>query len=485
MNVLIASPEVFPFIKTGGLADVTGSLPKALKKLGIDARVILPKHKGIEEHGFPLRYKNYKFSCPMSQTYVDGEVVETEYDGVIAYLVEKDDYYYRDYLYSTPDGDYLDNAERFIFFSKSVLEAIRVTGFIPDVLHCNDWESALVPAFLRTLYKEEPFLRKIATLLTIHNLGYQGIFWQHDMHLLNMGWEYFTPDYLEFFGNINFLKAGIVFSDIINTVSRQYSREIQTPEFGYGLDGILRTREEDLYGIINGIDYEEWNPEKDPYIPANYSEKNLEKKELCKQALQVAFGLPAKKELPLVGTISRLADQKGFDLIAASLEEMLSYGTQYVLLGTGERKYHDLFTELSGKFPKSFALKVAYDNKLAHLIEAGADMFLMPSRYEPCGLNQLYSLRYATVPIVRAVGGLEDTIRDYTEEPNRGTGFKFRQYSGQAMLDAIRRALTIYGKRDDWRSLMTRCMAENFSWERSAREYVGLYRKAIEKHEPH
>ena len=485
MNVLIASPEVFPFIKTGGLADVTGSLPKALKKLGIDARVILPKHKGIEEQGFPLKYKNYKFSCPMSQAYVDGEIVETEYDGVTAYLVEKDDYYYRDYLYSTPDGDYLDNAERFIFFSKSVLESIRVTGFVPDVLHCNDWESALAPVFLRTLYKEDPVLRKIATLFTIHNLGYQGIFWQHDMHLLNMGWEYFTPDYLEFFGNINFLKGGIVFSDIINTVSRQYSREIQTPEFGHGLDGILRTRKEDLYGIVNGIDYEEWSPERDPYIPANYSERDLENKKACKEALQEAFGLSAKNGPPLIGTISRLADQKGFDLIAASLEEMLSYGTQYVLLGTGERKYHDLFTELAKKFPKSFAVKVAYDNKLAHLIEAGADMFLMPSRYEPCGLNQLYSLRYGTVPIVRGVGGLEDTIRDYTEEPIRGTGFKFYDYSGKAMLEAIQRALAVYGKRDAWPSLMRRCMGEDFSWERSASEYMGLYRKAVEKHEPH
>jgi starch synthase len=485
MNVLIASPEVFPFIKTGGLADVTGSLPKALKKLGVETRVILPKHKGIEEQGFPIRYKNYKFSCPMSQGYVDGEMVETEYDGVTAYLVEKDEYYYRDYLYSTPDGDYLDNAERFIFFSKSVLEAIRVTGFVPDVLHCNDWESALAPVFLKTLYKEDPALKRIATLFTIHNLGYQGIFWQHDMHLLNVGWEYFTPDYLEFFGNINFLKGGIVFSDIINTVSGKYSKEIQTPEFGQGLDGILRTRKADLYGIINGIDYEEWSPEKDPYIPAHYGKGNLENKRACKAALQEAFGLPTAEGLPLIGTISRLAEQKGFDLIAASLEEMISYGTQYVILGTGERRYHDLFTELSKKFPKSFSVKVVYDNKLAHLIEAGADMFLMPSKYEPCGLNQLYSLRYGTVPIVRGVGGLEDTIRDYTKEPDRGTGFKFYDYSIKAMLDAIKRALAVYKNKDTWPSLIIRCMGEDFSWERSANEYVELYRKAIEKHESH
>ncbi len=485
MNVLIASPEVFPFIKTGGLADVTGSLPKALKKLGVEVRVILPKHKGIEEQGFPIRYKNYKFACPISQGYVDGEVAVTEYDGVTAYLVEKDEYYSRDYLYSTPDGDYLDNAERFIFFSKSILEAIKVTGFVPDILHCNDWETALAPVFLKTLYKDDPVLKKVATLFTIHNLGYQGIFWQHDMHLLNIGWEYFTPDYLEFFGNINFLKGGIVFSDIINTVSRKYSEEIQTPEFGHGLDGILSTRRADLYGIINGIDYEDWSPEKDPHIPAKYDQKNTDNKKLCKAALQEAFDLPAAGNLPLIGTISRLADQKGFDLIAASMEEMLSYGTQYVVLGTGERRYHDLFTELSKKFPKSFSVKIAYDNRLAHLIEAGADMFLMPSRYEPCGLNQLYSLKYGTVPVVRGVGGLEDTITDYTEAPDKGTGFKFYDYSNEAMLDAIKRALKVYEDKQKWLSLIKRCMGEDFSWQRSAKEYLELYNKAIKKHEPH
>jgi starch synthase len=485
MNVLIASPEVFPFIKTGGLADVTGSLPKVLKKLGVDVRVILPKHKGIEEQGFPIKYKNYKFSCPMSQGFVDGEIALTEYDGITAYLVEKDDYYYRDYLYSTPDGDYLDNAERFIFFSKSILEAIKVTGFVPDVLHCNDWETALAPLFLKTLYKEEPLLKNIASLFTIHNLGYQGIFWQYDMHLLNIGWEYFAPDYLEFFGNINFLKGGIVFSDIINTVSRKYSEEIQTPEFGWGLDGVLRTRKSDLYGIINGIDYEDWNPEKDPYIPAHYDNKDTKNKKKCKAALQEAFGLPVAGDIPLIGTISRLADQKGFDLIAASLEEMLSYGTQYIILGTGERKYHDLFTELSKKLPKSFSLKIAYDNKLAHLIEAGADMFLMPSRYEPCGLNQLYSLRYGTIPIVRSVGGLEDTITDFTKEPENGTGFKFIDYTDKAMLEAVSRALKVYKNKDAWISLVKKCMDEDFSWQRSAKEYMGLYKKAIEKHESH
>ncbi|HOJ42827.1 MAG TPA: glycogen synthase GlgA [Syntrophorhabdaceae bacterium] len=481
MKILIASPEVNPFIKTGGLADVTGALPKALKRLGIEARVILPKHKGIDENKFPLRYKNYKVRCPISLGFVEAEIVESEYDGVIAYLVEQDEYYNRDYLYSTPDGDYQDNAVRFIFFSKSILEAIKVTGFIPDVLHCNDWETALAPVFLRTIYKDDQQLRDISTLFTIHNLGYQGIFWHYDMHLLNLGWEYFTPEYLEYFGNINFLKGGIVFSDIINTVSKKYSYEIQTPEFGYGLDGVLRNRSNDLYGIINGIDYEEWNPETDNFLPAQYSYRDLKNKGVCKKALLQEFNLSKDDKPPLVATISRLADQKGFDLIADAFEEIMGLGVNYIVLGTGDRKYHEMLTELSKRFSKSFAVKIAYDNRLAHLIEAGADMLLMPSKYEPCGLNQLYSLKYGTVPIVRAVGGLDDSITDYTQYPEKGTGFKFYEYTKEAMIDAIKRAIDLYNKKDLWASLMVRCMKEDFSWERSAKEYIELYRKAIEK----
>lgn len=483
MKILIASPEIFPFVKTGGLADVTGALPKALRDLGVDVRVILPKHKGIEELGFPMRYSNHRISCQVSQSFVDAEIVESEYDGITAYLVEKDEYYYRDYLYSTPDGDYLDNAERFIFFAKSILETIKVTGFVPDVLHCNDWETALAPVFLKTVHQNDPELSRVATLMTIHNLGYQGIFWHYDMHLLNVGWEYFTPDSLEFFGHINFLKGGIVFADLLSTVSKQYSREIQTPDFGCGLDGVLTTRREDLYGIVNGIDYGDWNPETDKHLPGRYSAEKRGNKAACKKALQQAFDLPVSPNMPLAATISRLADQKGFDLIADSLEKMNDLGMQYVVLGTGERKYHDLFTALAKKFPASFSIRIAYNNKLAHLMEAGADMFLMPSRYEPCGLNQLYSLKYGTVPVVRGVGGLEDTIIDLSSFPETGTGFKFYEYTKEAMLDAIARALSLYKDKTAWANLITRCMKEDFSWEKSAREYVELYRKAMAKHE--
>jgi starch synthase len=482
LKILLASSEIYPFAKTGGLADVAGALPKALKKLGLDVRMIMPKYKGIEEKGYPITREGHTFTCPISQRAISGEIVESEYEGLKVYLIEKDEYFYRDYLYSTPDGDYLDNAERFVFFSKSILEAIKVTGWLPDVLHCNDWQTALVPLFLQALTGKEPDLANIGTLFTIHNLGYQGLFWHYDMHLLNLGWEYFTPEYLEFYGKINFLKGGIVSSDIVNTVSKRYSKEIQTPEFGAGLDGVLRSRSSDVYGIINGVDYDDWNPAADVHIPARYSAETIDLKARDKAALQKAFGLPVRANTPLCASISRLADQKGFDLIADSFDDMMALDMQYVLLGTGERKYHELFTALSARYPKAFALKIAYDNSLAHLIEAGADIFLMPSRYEPCGLNQIYSLKYGTVPVVRAVGGLDDTIRDDPARPDLATGFKFYGYSAHEMVEAIKKALEAYRNKNGWLALAKRCMQGDFSWEKSAVEYTALYRKALEKH---
>jgi len=483
MKILLASSEVFPFAKTGGLADVAGALPKALKKLGIEVRVIMPKYKSIEEKGFSIEDTGRRITCTISQRAVDAEIAETHYDGIKVYLIDKDEYYYRDNLYSTEDGDFIDNAERFIFFSKAIPETIKATGFVPDVIHCNDWQTALVPVFLKALYRNEPALSKIATILTIHNLGYQGLFWHLDWHLLNLGWEYFTSSFLEYYGKINFLKGGIVFADLINTVSKGYSEEIQTPAFGAGLDGILRTRNADLYGIVNGIDYDEWNPEKDPYIPVQFSGIDVENKKTCKAALQKAFGLPALETTPLISSISRLADQKGFDLVAEGLESMLSLGAQYVLLGTGERKYHELFTTLAEKHGEAFSVKIAYDNALAHLMEAGSDMFLMPSLYEPCGLNQLYSLRYGTVPIVRGVGGLEDTIQDNPEASNGNTGFKFYPYTKEAMVGAVGRAIAAYRINDKWGTMVKKCMEQDFSWEKSAREYKDLYEKALKRHE--
>jgi starch synthase len=482
MKILLASSEVVPFAKTGGLADVAGALPKALHRLGIDVRVIMPNYRGIEEKGFSINYPGLRISCPVSQRLVEAEIAEIQYDGITFYLVDKDEYYYRDNLYSTQDGDFIDNAERFIFFSKAIIETAKATDFIPDVIHCNDWQTALVPVFLKAIYRQDPTLSRIATLLTIHNLGYQGLFWHLDWHLLNIGWEYFTPNSLEFYGRINFLKGGIVFSDILNTVSKRYSEEIQTPEFGAGLEGILQTRKNDLFGIINGIDYDEWSPEKDPLIPANFSRDNVGTKSANKAALQKAFNLPVNPDIPLISSISRLADQKGFDLVAEAIEELLGKGVQYILLGTGERKYHELFSQLSKEYAERFSARIAYDNTLAHLIEAGSDMFLMPSRYEPCGLNQLYSLKYGTVPIVRAVGGLEDTIIDSENSPEFQTGFKFSDYTAEAMMKAISRAVAMYRNKEAWKTLVNRCMGEDFSWNRSAESYKALYEKSIQRH---
>ena len=479
MKILLASSEVVPFAKTGGLADVAGALPKALRKLGVDVRVIMPKYKGVEEKGPPLTDTGYRISCPVSQRTVQAEIVESHYDGITVYLVDNDEYYYRDNLYSTQDGDYIDNAERFVFFSKSILEAVRATGFVPDVIHCNDWQTALVPVFVNTLYRQDPLFARIPTLLTIHNLGYQGLFWHLDWHLLNMGWEYFTPTFLEFYGKINFLKGGVVFSDLLNTVSERYSKEIQTPEFGSGLDGVLRTRRQDLYGIVNGIDYDEWNPEGDRYIPANYGPGRLAGKAACKAALQEACGRPVDQAKPLVSSISRLSDQKGFDLVAEGFERLLALGVQYVLLGTGERKYHELFDDLAEKHPDSFSAKIAYDNSLAHLIEAGSDMFLMPSRYEPCGLNQLISLKYGTVPIVTATGGLDNTIEDWTPETQKGTGFKMKEVSKLELLANLKRALEAYNQPKLWDKLVKNGMKKDFSWKASAREYLDLYKSLL------
>ena len=340
MKILLASSEIYPFAKTGGLADVAGALPKALKKIGVDVRVIMPKYKGIEEKGFPIAHKDYVFSCPISQRAVSGEIVESEYDGIPAYLVEKDEYFYRDYLYSTPDGDYLDNAERFIFFSKSILEALKVTGWFPDVLHCNDWQTGLCLSSCECSTKTTRIWQKSvrsAPSIIWATKDSSGI----TTCIFEPGLGAFHPEYLEFYGKINFLKGGIVFSDVINTVSKKYSEEIQTPEFGAGLDGVLRSRKSDLYGIVNGVDYDDWSPDADAYIPAKFTAETISQKASDKAALQKAFGLPAKPAAPLVASISRLADQKGFDLIADALEEMVSLGMQYVLLGTGERKYHD------------------------------------------------------------------------------------------------------------------------------------------------
>jgi starch synthase len=481
MKIMFASSEAVPFAKTGGLADVSGSLPRILAQMGHEVFLILPKYRSVDEKRFSLTKTGTLLKVPIAHRVETAEVYSSEpAPHFHALFIRKDVYYDRDQLYGTPSGDFEDNAERFTFFSRALVEAALALDLNPDILHCNDWQTGLAPVYLKTFYQSSS-LRQVASIFTIHNIGYQGLFWHYDMQLTNLGWELFTPQALEFYGKINFLKAGIVFADAVTTVSEKYMEEIQTSEFGAGLDGVLRDRRTDLYGILNGVDYEEWSPKKDSFIKEQYDPADLKGKKACKTDLQREFSLTVNGEIPLIGAISRLDDQKGFDLIAAIMETLVGLGPQFILLGTGKDKYHLLFENLRKKYPQQLGIKIAFDNVLAHKIEAGADMFLMPSRYEPCGLNQIYSLKYGTVPIVRATGGLDDTIQDFNPRNGEGNGFKFQDYSANCLLQAIKRALQVYGDRPRWEKLMARGMSADFSWERSAGRYLQVYQETLEK----
>jgi starch synthase len=399
------------------------------------------------------------------------------------YFVENDRYYQRDALYGKGGADFADNSERFIFFSRAVLEAVVALRLPCDVIHCHDWQTGLIPVYLKTIYRSAPAFAKVGTLFTIHNLAYQGVFWHWDMKLTGLDWSLFNWNQLEFWGKVNFMKGGLVFSDLISTVSETYSKEIQTPEYGCGLEGVLRERSKDLFGVINGIDYEVWNPAVDPLIPTRYDAKKLNGKAACKKFLQRKCGLPVRKA-PLVGMISRLADQKGFDLAAEVMAELLTSDVQFVVLGTGEPKYHDLLNRLARNYPDRMSVTLGFDNQMAHEIEAGADMFLMPSRFEPCGLNQLYSLKYGTAPVVRSTGGLADTVVDCTPETldkGAATGFSFEKYSAADLLATLKRALACYADRKTWLKLIKNGMGQNWSWDESARKYVKLYGLARNK----
>lgn len=480
LKICIAASEVAPFAKTGGLADVAGALPKALRALGHRVAIIMPRYQmvDVERHG--LRRLGVSIEVPIAGRIEKAELLEGTLDGgVPVYFIEKPSYYDRPALYGTTEGDYHDNAERFIFFSRGVLEAIKALDLGPQVLHCNDWQTGLAPVYLKTLYREDSALAGLATVFSVHNLGYQGLFWHLDMPMTGLGWELFTIDGLEFYGKLNFLKGGLMFADVLSTVSETYAKEIQTEEFGHRLDGVLRHRSADLYGIVNGIDYEVWNPATDLHLGANYTPDDLAGKAACKKALQKEMGLPARADTPLVGIVSRLAAQKGLDLIVEAMGRLMALGLQLVILGSGEAVYHEALQEAAERYPKQLGLMLGFDEGLAHRIEAGADMFLMPSRYEPCGLNQLYSLKYGTIPVVRATGGLEDTIVDYSEERGEGTGFKFRSYVAEEMVEAVARACRLYSDQKAWGRIVNEAMAQDFSWGASARAYDALYRRAI------
>ncbi|KPL04509.1 MAG: glycogen synthase [candidate division Zixibacteria bacterium SM1_73] len=489
LKILIATPEAVPFAKTGGLADVTGALPKALSDLGHQVKVILPKYKMVDETKLDLHQVNINVpEIPLGEKKGKINLKSCRFsDSEVEYLfIVNDKYYNRDKLYmdKATGFDYVDNDERFILFARGTLEVLKALDWQPDIIHANDWQSALIPAYLKTLYAGDPFFSGTATVFSIHNIAYQGNFPKDSFAKIGVAKDLFYPtSAFEFWGNVNFLKVGISYADVLSTVSERYAVEIQSSsEFGFGLEGVLRTRNPDLYGIVNGIDYEEWSPEKDKFIPYCYSEKGLSGKQKNKRALLEKCNLPkTRKRVPLIGIISRLADQKGFDILAEISDKLLSLNLQMVVLGTGDEKYHKLFKQMAKKYPQKMSVNFRFDNALAHLIEAGADMFLMPSRYEPCGLNQLYSLKYGTVPIVRETGGLADTIQDYNPETGEGTGFVFKNYDSDELLEAIKRAFQVYSNKGIWTKLMKNGMQKDFSWEASARKYENLYQRALQK----
>lgn len=483
LKILFVSPEVVPFAKTGGLADVAGALPKALKALGCDIRLMMPLYREVRQGNFPLEKILTNLPVLLGDRSLTVDIYEGELDqGIPIYFIDREECYDRSHLYGGPKGDYFDNDLRFSLLARGVLAAARALDFQPHILHGHDWQTGLIPTCLHFQKGNDPYFRETAALFTIHNLAYQGLFPPQILGIAGLPSESFTSEGLEFWGQVNLIKAGIVYSQIINTVSPTYSREIQTADYGYGLEGILRHRKDDLFGILNGVDYQVWNPETDPFLPARYSRRDLSGKAHCKRELLKRFDLSIERETrPLLGMISRLADQKGFDLLAEIIDRVLSQEVTLVVLGAGEEKYHVLFKELAARFPKNLAVRLTFDNSLAHQIEAGCDIFLMPSLYEPCGLNQIYSLKYGTIPVVRATGGLDDTIISFDPRNGEGTGFKFSPYESKAFYGAIEETLKVFHDRAQWIRLMQNAMAMDFSWEVSAKEYLGLYQSAQER----
>ncbi len=477
MHIAFAASECVPFSKTGGLADVVGALPRALAALGHQVSVYVPRYRQTKLTDPQTVVRS--ITIPFDDKYRFCSVVTAGASaGVRFYFVDYPPYFDRDALYGTATGDYPDNAERYALFSRAVLEASKILG-VPHVFHCHDWQSALVPVMLRTLYAEDPAFREVASVFTIHNMGYQGLFPSDTLPLLMLPWDLLTMSKMEFFGQVNFLKGALVYADYVTTVSKKYSHEIQTTEYGFGLDGVLRDRAATVTGILNGVDYEEWSPQTDKSTIAKYSPQDLAGKQKCKKDLLSAFGLTnADTKLPVIGIVSRFAAQKGFDLIAQIMDRLAREEMIMVVVGSGDKTYEEMFQRMHKQFPNKIAVKVAFDNAIAHKIEAGSDMFLMPSRYEPCGLNQIYSLKYGTVPIVRATGGLDDTIEPWDARTGKGTGFKFSDYNGEVLLATIKQALLAYQDPSSWQILMRNGMSRDFSWGASAREYGKIYERA-------
>lgn len=476
MKILLASSEVHPYSKTGGLADMVGALGKALARAGHTVGIVTPLYLGLRERFPALTRLELPLDFPLGLRRVRGEVWSLQTaEQLTLYFVDCPEFFQRAGLYQKEGVDYPDNAERFIFFSKAVADLAVHLPWKPDLLHVHDWQAALAVLLLHHQRRLPEWSNAPRTCLTIHNLAYQGLFPASQYPLTNLPWDYFTPEAVEFYGQMNCLKAGIAFADVLTTVSPRYAQEITTEEFGCGLEGLLRRRQTHLFGVLNGVDYEEWNPAEDPYIPARFSSESLEAKTVDKLALQEEFGLPTDPAIPLFGNIGRMVEQKGVDILLDALNEMLHANIQFVQLGSGAPPFQRAYLELARRFPNRAAVRIGYDEGLSHRIEAACDFFLMPSRFEPCGLNQMYSLRYGTIPIVRATGGLDDTVIDIREGPERANGIKFHEYSSRALTQAIRKALALYQQPDLRRRFQLNGLAADFSWERTCAQFVKIY----------
>ncbi len=471
----MVAPEAHPFAKTGGLAEVTAALTDALARLGHSVVLVLPRYRGIDVAGAQRIDTVLRFGSRDQPVTIHERQLS---DRVVVALVDVPELFDRDGLYGTVAGDYADNAWRFAVFSRAALEYPRLRKWRPSIIHAHDWQTGLVPVYQKMQFSPDPYVGGVPAVFTLHNLAFQGVFPASALTDIGLGLEVMDVQALEFWGNISYLKGGINFSEKITTVSPGYAREIVQPELGFGFEGVLARRSVDLVGILNGIDTKRWNPERDEYVSASFNVDDLSGKRDAKRALLAAAGLPADEAslaTPVIGLVSRLTDQKGYDLIAASIDQLLALDVRWVMLGNGERRYEELWRALAATHPTRVAVKIGFDERMAHHIEAGADMFLMPSRFEPCGLNQMYSLRYGTVPIVRATGGLDDTVVDADTAPDRGTGFKFRDYTPEALVATVERALARFADRKAWVDIQRRSMNQDHSWDVSAAKYVKLY----------
>jgi starch synthase len=486
MKIAFICSEAVPYAKTGGLADVAGSLPKALEQLGCEVKLFIPKYYSIAESEFglhynweigeiPIKIKNHVRYAHVYQSVLPGSTVEVNF-------IDCPHYFHRDQIYT--DG--FDEDERFILFSRGVIEALQRLKWSPDVIHCNDWQTGLIPLYIKENYAWDSLFKSTASIFTIHNIGYQGRFSANTIKNASIRETLFYPESpIEYHGDFSFMKTGIMFSDVINTVSNTYAKELLTPEFGGGMETVLQERKKYLFGILNGVDYSEWSPEIDKFLPFHYSQNNLEGKIKNKEYLLNKFGLKFDNSVPIIGIVSRMVSQKGFDLVEEASEELMKLNAQWIILGSGEDRYEEMFRSLQLSYPDRVAVYIGFNNELSHLVEAGTDMFLMPSFYEPCGLNQIYSLKYGTVPVVRRTGGLADTVRDWTvgKSTNNvsGTGFTFYDYDSNALTDTVKKAVDTYADKLSWEKLQLNGMKENFSWQTSAEKYIILYNNIIKK----